>query len=102
MKIDPKYGGLGLTQVYYNRALALVGSASPADRRAALGAPVDRRAAAAEAVRHRGAEGAVPAALRPQATSRAFLLTEPDVGSDPARLAHHRRARTATTTSSTA
>lgn len=30
MKIDPKYGGLGLTQVYYNKALALVGSASPA------------------------------------------------------------------------
>lgn len=30
MKIDPKYGGLGLTQVYYNKALALAGSASPA------------------------------------------------------------------------
>ncbi len=30
MKIDIKYGGLGLTQVYYNKALALVGSASPA------------------------------------------------------------------------
>src|SRR3954463_14744926 len=30
MKIDTKYGGLGLTQVYYNKALALVGSASPA------------------------------------------------------------------------
>src|SRR5690349_5311749 len=30
MKIDTKYGGLGLTQVYYNKALALGGSASPA------------------------------------------------------------------------
>ncbi|WP_425424660.1 acyl-CoA dehydrogenase family protein, partial [Streptomyces phaeochromogenes] len=30
MKIDTKYGGLGLTQVYYNKALALVGSANPA------------------------------------------------------------------------
>lgn len=29
MKIDTKYGGLGLTQVYYNKALALAGSASP-------------------------------------------------------------------------
>ena len=32
MKIDTKYGGLGLTQVYYNKALALAGSASPAIR----------------------------------------------------------------------
>ncbi len=30
MKIDEKYGGLGLTQVYYNKALMLFGSASPA------------------------------------------------------------------------
>src|SRR5690349_10318094 len=30
MKIDTKYGGLGLTQVYYNKALQLGGSASPA------------------------------------------------------------------------
>ncbi|MGO4418749.1 acyl-CoA dehydrogenase family protein, partial [Streptomyces sp. MCAF7] len=30
MKIDPKYGGVGLTQVYYNKALALVSSVSPA------------------------------------------------------------------------
>ncbi|CAM5267921.1 Acyl-CoA dehydrogenase OS=Streptomyces violarus OX=67380 GN=FHS41_006987 PE=3 SV=1 [Streptomyces violarus] len=30
MKIDTKYGGLGLTQVYYNKALSLAGSASPA------------------------------------------------------------------------
>src|SRR3954468_1951716 len=30
MKIDTKYGGLGLTQVYYNKALALAGSISPA------------------------------------------------------------------------
>ena len=29
MKIETKYGGLGLTQVYYNKALALAGSASP-------------------------------------------------------------------------
>ena len=65
MKIDTKYGGLGLTQVYYNKALVLVGSAQPRDRRAALGASVDRRTAAAEDVRHRGAEARLPAPLRP-------------------------------------
>ncbi len=37
----------------------------PGDRRAALRAPVDRCTAAAEAVRHPGAEGHLPAALRP-------------------------------------
>src|SRR6266567_2629549 len=29
MKISPDYGGLGLTHVYYNRALMIAGSASP-------------------------------------------------------------------------
>src|SRR5215469_15334052 len=30
MKIAPEYGGLGLTNLYYNRALLFAGSASPA------------------------------------------------------------------------
>ena len=30
MKIKTEYGGLGLSQVYYNKALALVGSVHPA------------------------------------------------------------------------
>ena len=30
MKIDTEYGGLGLSQVYYNKALVLVGSVHPA------------------------------------------------------------------------
>ena len=30
MKIAPEYGGLGLTNLYYNRALIIAGSASPA------------------------------------------------------------------------
>ncbi len=30
MKISRKYGGLGLSQLYYNRALMIVGSVSPA------------------------------------------------------------------------
>ena len=86
IKISPEYGGLGLCYLYYNRALMIVGSASPADRRAAVRAPVDRRAAAARAVRHRRAEAAyLPRCARGEIS--AFLLTEPDVGSDPARLA---------------
>ena len=58
MKIDEKYGGLGLSNLDYCRALMLRRLGQPVGRRAAVGAPVDRRAAAAEAVRHRGAEGA--------------------------------------------
>src|SRR5204862_6894057 len=30
MKIAPEYGGLGLTNLYYNRALIIAGSVSPA------------------------------------------------------------------------
>ena len=33
MKIAPEYGGLGLTNLYYNRALIIAGSVSPASRR---------------------------------------------------------------------
>ena len=48
-------------------------------------APVDRRPGAAEAVRLRGAEARyLPRCARGEIS--AFLLTEPDVGSDPARL----------------
>lgn len=36
MKIDPKYGGLGLTQVYYNRALSW---SAPPTRRSARCSP---------------------------------------------------------------
>jgi alkylation response protein AidB-like acyl-CoA dehydrogenase len=60
MKIPAEYGGLGLSQVHYNRALTLVGSVSPA-----IGPPVDRRAPAGVHVRHPGAETGVPAALHP-------------------------------------
>ncbi len=70
MKIPPEYGGLGLSQLYYNRALMIVGSVSPGGGRAAVGAPVDRRPAAAGAVRHGGAEAALPAALRPRRDQR--------------------------------
>ncbi|MFF0436841.1 acyl-CoA dehydrogenase family protein [Streptomyces sp. NPDC004327] len=86
MKIDPKYGGLGLTQLYYNRALALVGSVSPAlgallSAHQSIGVPQPLKIFGTQeqkdAFLPRLARGAISA----------FLLTEPDVGSDPARLA---------------
>ena len=92
MKIDEKYGGLGLSNLDYCRALMLIGSANPAAVGPALRAPVDRRTAAAQAVRHAGAEGEVPAPAGRPVRSRAFLLTETDVGSDPARLRTDRDA----------
>ena len=59
---------------------------APEPRRAAVGAPVDRRARAGEDVRHRGAEAASSCPRCAGGAISAFLLTEPDVGSDPARL----------------
>lgn len=86
MKIDPKYGGLGLTQVYYNRALALVGSVSPA-----LGALLSAHQSIGvpQPVKMFGTQEQKDAFLPRCARTdiSAFLLTEPDVGSDPARLA---------------
>ncbi|MFF8654305.1 acyl-CoA dehydrogenase family protein [Streptomyces huasconensis] len=86
MKIDTKYGGLGLTQVYYNKALALVGSASPAigallSAHQSIGVP--------QPLKIFGTQEQKDAFLPRCATTdiTAFLLTEPDVGSDPARLA---------------
>ncbi|MFJ9578052.1 acyl-CoA dehydrogenase family protein [Streptomyces sp. NPDC101191] len=86
MKIDPKYGGLGLTQLYYNRALALVGSVSPA-----LGALLSAHQSIGvpQPLKLFGTQEQKDAFLPRLARSdiSAFLLTEPDVGSDPARLA---------------
>ncbi|QDY79286.1 acyl-CoA dehydrogenase family protein [Streptomyces qinzhouensis] len=86
MKIDPKYGGLGLTQVYYNKALALVGSASPAigallSAHQSIGVPQPLKLFGTQEQK----DAFLPRLAR-HAIS-AFLLTEPDVGSDPARLA---------------
>lgn len=84
MKIGTEYDGLGLSQVYYNKALALVGSVHPA-----LGALLSA---------HQSIGVPQPVAMfgtaeqkriwLPRCTREisAFLLTEPDVGSDPARL----------------
>jgi alkylation response protein AidB-like acyl-CoA dehydrogenase len=85
MKIDEKYGGLGLSNLDYCRALMLVGSASPAlsallSAHQSIGVPQPLKlfGTAEQKQRYlpRLAAGEVSA----------FLLTESDVGSDPARL----------------
>ncbi len=85
MKIKAEYGGLGLSQVYYNKALMLVGSVSPAigallSAHQSIGVPQPLALFGTEEQKReflpRCAAGAISA----------FLLTEPDVGSDPARL----------------
>ncbi|MER6673672.1 acyl-CoA dehydrogenase family protein [Streptomyces sp. NPDC000983] len=86
MKIDTKYGGLGLTQVYYNKALALAGSASPAigvllSAHQSIGVPQPLKLFGTPEQKDRF----LPRCARTDIS--AFLLTEPDVGSDPARLA---------------
>ncbi|MFJ6570949.1 acyl-CoA dehydrogenase family protein [Streptomyces sp. NPDC091292] len=86
MKIDREYGGLGLTQVYYNKALALVGSVSPAigallSAHQSIGVPQPLKQFGTQEQR----ETFLPRCARTDIS--AFLLTEPDVGSDPARLA---------------
>ncbi|MFE6484841.1 acyl-CoA dehydrogenase family protein [Streptomyces sp. NPDC057757] len=85
-KIDTKYGGLGLTQVYYNKALALVGSASPAigallSAHQSIGVPQPLKQFGTQEQK----DAFLPRCARTDIS--AFLLTEPDVGSDPARLA---------------
>ncbi|MEV0529216.1 acyl-CoA dehydrogenase family protein [Streptomyces sp. NPDC050439] len=86
MKIDTKYGGLGLTQVYYNKALALVGSASPSigallSAHQSIGVPQPLKQFGTQEQK----DEFLPRCARTDIS--AFLLTEPDVGSDPARLA---------------
>ncbi|WP_069887151.1 acyl-CoA dehydrogenase family protein [Streptomyces luteocolor] len=86
MKIDTKYGGLGLTQVYYNKALALIGSANPAigallSAHQSIGVPQPLKIFGTQEQK----DAFLPRCARTDIS--AFLLTEPDVGSDPARLA---------------
>ncbi|GAB7044873.1 MULTISPECIES: acyl-CoA dehydrogenase family protein [Catenuloplanes] len=85
MTIDPRYGGQGLSHLHYCRALTLVGSVSPAlaallSAHQSIGVPQPLKLFGTDAQRRaflpRLAAGEVSA----------FLLTEPDSGSDPARL----------------
>jgi len=84
MKIPEEYGGLGLSQLYYNRALMLFGSASPAigallSAHQSIGVPQPVKLFGTDEQRR---------TYLPRCANEisAFLLTEPDVGSDPARL----------------
>src|SRR3954470_2145087 len=85
MKIPTEYGGLGLSQVYYNKALALAG-VWHASLSTLLSA--HQSIGVGEPLRQFGTEEQkrkwLPLVARDHIS--AFLLTEPDVGSDPARL----------------
>jgi alkylation response protein AidB-like acyl-CoA dehydrogenase len=85
MKIDREYGGLGLTQRYYNKALMLVGSVNASlgallSAHQSIGVPQPLKMFGTEAQK----KEFLPRCARGEIS--AFLLTEPDVGSDPARL----------------
>jgi alkylation response protein AidB-like acyl-CoA dehydrogenase len=86
MKIPAEYGGLGLSQVYYNHALALAGSVH-SSLSTLLSA--HQSIGVSEPLRLFGSEEQKRKWLPLVASTHisAFLLTEPDVGSDPARLA---------------
>ncbi len=85
MKIDTKYGGLGLSQRYYNKALALVGSVNASlaallSAHQSIGVPQPLKMFGTDEQKSEF----LPRCARGEIS--AFLLTEPDVGSDPARL----------------
>ncbi|MEU1590105.1 acyl-CoA dehydrogenase family protein [Micromonospora sp. NPDC005710] len=86
MKVDRKYGGLGLSNLHYCRALMLAGSVSPAigallSAHQSIGVPQPLKMFGTTEQKHRF----LPRLAAGEVS--AFLLTEPDVGSDPARLA---------------
>jgi len=85
MKIDEKYGGLGLTNLHYCKALTLIGSANPSigallSAHQSIGVPQPLKLFGNDQQKQRF----LPRLAAGEVS--AFLLTEPDVGSDPARL----------------
>jgi alkylation response protein AidB-like acyl-CoA dehydrogenase len=85
MEISPEYGGLGLSHLYYNRALMIAGSASPVvaallSAHQSIGVPQPLARFGSQEQKRQY----LPRCARGEIS--AFLLTEPDVGSDPARL----------------
>jgi alkylation response protein AidB-like acyl-CoA dehydrogenase len=86
MKIPEAYGGQGLSNLYYNKALTLIASGNPS-----LGALLSAHQSIGvpQPVKMFGTEEQKKRFLPRLAAGEvsAFLLTEPDVGSDPARLA---------------
>jgi AMP-binding enzyme/acyl-CoA dehydrogenase-like protein len=85
MKVKEEYGGLGLSHVYYNRALGLAASRHSS---IALLLSAHQSIGVAEPLRLFGTEDQKRKWLPLVATDHisAFLLTEPQVGSDPARM----------------
>src|SRR3954462_8830451 len=86
MKVPESYGGLGLSQIYYNRALVLAGTWSSAlstllSAHQSIGVSQPLLLFGTEEQKQRW----LPLVAKDHIS--AFLLTEPDVGSDPARLA---------------
>jgi alkylation response protein AidB-like acyl-CoA dehydrogenase len=85
MKIPTEYGGLGLSQVYYNKALALAGVwhsslSTLLSAHQSIGLPQPLMLFGTEEQKREW----LPKVARTHIS--AFLLTEPDVGSDPARM----------------
>jgi alkylation response protein AidB-like acyl-CoA dehydrogenase len=85
MKIPEKYGGLGLGQVYYNRALALAGVwhsslATVLSAHQSIGLPQPLLMFGSEEQRREWLPKLASTHIS------AFLLTEPRAGSDPARV----------------
>ena len=86
MKIPREYGGLGLTMSAYGKALMLAGSAHPSlgallSAHQSIGVPEPVKLVGTEEQKARFLPRCAGGAVS------AFLLTEPDVGSDPARMA---------------
>jgi alkylation response protein AidB-like acyl-CoA dehydrogenase len=85
MKIPEEYGGLGLSQVMYGRAVAMIGSYSSAlgvllSAHQSIGVPQPLKMFGTKEQK----EKYLPRFVEGQIS--AFALTEPDVGSDPARV----------------
>lgn len=85
MKIPVGYGGLGLGQYSYNRALTMIGTVNASiaallSAHQSVGLPEPLKLAGTEDQKRRYLPRCATGAIS------AFLLTEPEVGSDPARL----------------
>jgi alkylation response protein AidB-like acyl-CoA dehydrogenase len=85
MKIDEQYGGLGLSTLSYGRAIGLLGSVNQSlvalvSAHQSIGVPQPLKLFGSEEQKREY----LPRCARGEIS--AFLLTEPDVGSDPARM----------------
>ncbi|MEJ1109523.1 MULTISPECIES: acyl-CoA dehydrogenase family protein [unclassified Kribbella] len=85
IKVPVEYGGLGLSMSYYGRALMLIGSVHPSlgalvSAHQSIGVPEPVKMFGTDEQKQRFLPRCAAGAVT------AFLLTEPDVGSDPARM----------------